>query len=77
MKKDPCAGLRVLFVGNSHSYFNDMPELFARFTERTTGVRPSVTMLAYSARDLTWHRTEYFSLRFNLMYGGYDFCVIQ
>lgn len=69
--------MKVLFLGNSHTFFNDMPELFARFAERTTGAKPDVTMLAYSGRDLDWHRREYFSLRFNLMHGGYDYCVIQ
>ena len=69
--------MKVLFVGNSHTYFNDMPALFARFVERTCGEKPAVTMLAYSGRDLEWHRREYYSLRFNLMYGGYDCCVIQ
>ena len=69
--------MKVLFLGNSHTFFNDMPELFARFVEKTTGSKPDVTMLAYSGRDLEWHRKEYFSLRFNLMYGGYDYCIIQ
>ena len=69
--------MKVLFLGNSHTYFHDMPELFARFVDKTTGEKPSVTMLAYSGRDFEWHRKEYFSLRFNLMYGGYDYCIIQ
>lgn len=69
--------MKVLFLGNSHTFFNDMPELFARFVERTTGAKPEVVMLAYSGRDLEWHRKEYFALRFNLLYGGYDYCVIQ
>ena len=69
--------MKVLFLGNSFTYFHDMPELFARFVEKSTGEKPTVTMLAYSGRDLNWHRKEYFSLRFNLMYGGYDYCVIQ
>ena len=69
--------MKVLFLGNSHTYFNDMPELFARFVEKSTGEKPQVTMLAYSGRNLEWHRKEYFSLRFNLMYGGYDYCIIQ
>lgn len=69
--------MKILFLGNSHTYFHDMPELFACFAEKTTGEKPFITMLAYSGRDLAWHRREYFSLRFNLMYGGYDFCVIQ
>ena len=50
--------MKLLFVGNSHTYFNDMPELVARFVECTTGEHPAVTMLAYSCRDLAWHRRE-------------------
>ena len=69
--------MKVLFLGNSHTFFNDMPELFAQFVEKTTGEKPHVTMLAYSGRELAWHRKEYFALRFNLMHGGYDYCIIQ
>ena len=69
--------MNILFLGNSHTYFHDMPELFARFAQCTCGEKPRVTMLAYSGRDLDWHRKEYFSLRFNLMYGQYDYCIIQ
>ena len=69
--------MRVLFVGNSHTYFNDMPALFARMCAELTGERPEVTMLAYSGRSLAWHREEYFALRFALLHGRYDFCVIQ
>ena len=69
--------MKVLFVGNSHTFFNDMPELFARFAQITTGEKPFAAMLAYPGRDLDWHLNEYYSLRFNLLHGGYDFCVIQ
>ena len=69
--------MKVLFIGNSHTYFNDMPELFARMVEKTVGDKPQTVMLAFSGRELDWHRNEYFSLRFNLMYGGYDYCVFQ
>lgn len=69
--------MNILFLGNSHTYFHDMPELFARFAEKTCGEKPKVTMLAYSSRDLDWHHNEYFSLRYNLMYGKYDYCIIQ
>lgn len=69
--------MKVLFVGNSHTFFNDMPELFARFAEKTTGEKPEVVMLAYSGRDYLWHRKEYFAVRFNLMYGGFDYCILQ
>ena len=69
--------MKVLFVGNSHTYMNDMPQLFREIVEKTTGAPCEVTMLAFSGRHLSWHLTEYFSLRFALLYGGYDFCVIQ
>jgi len=69
--------MKVLFLGNSHTYFHDMPALFARFVRMSTGREVEVVMLAYSERNLAWHLAEYFPLRFNLMYGGYDYCVIQ
>ncbi len=69
--------MKVLFVGNSHTFFNDMPALFAEFVCRTTGEKPEAVMLGYGGRDLKWHRQEYFALRYNLMYGNYDYCVIQ
>ena len=69
--------MKVLFIGNSHTYFNDMPHLFAAMCESLTGERTDVTMLAFSNKTLDWHCEEYFSVRFALLYGGYDFCVIQ
>ena len=69
--------MRVLFVGNSHTYFNDMPRLFARMCGELTGQEPEVQMLAYSNRSLRWHCEEHFPLRFALLYGRFDYCVIQ
>jgi len=69
--------LKVLFIGNSHTYFNDMPHLFACMCEALTGEQTEVTMLAFSNRKLDWHCEEYFSVRFALLYGRYDYCVIQ
>lgn len=69
--------MKVLFIGNSHTYFNDMPHLFAGMCEALTGQQTEVTMLAFSNRTLKWHCDEYFSVRFALLYGGYDYCVIQ
>lgn len=69
--------MKVLFIGNSHTYFNDMPQLFAAMCKKAAGVETEVTMLAYSGRTLEWHEKEYFSIRFNLLYGNYDYCVIQ
>ena len=69
--------MRVLFIGNSHTYFHDMPHTFARMCAQLTSQMPEVTMQAYSNRSLAWHREEYFSLRFALLYGHYDYCVLQ
>lgn len=68
--------MRVLFIGNSHTFFNDMPELFARFCAVETD-KPEITMLAYPGKYLDWHMKEYFAVRFNILYGGYDYCIIQ
>ena len=52
-------GNRVLFIGNSHTYFNDMPALFADFCEAGTGERPFVTMLSHPGKTWEWHLQEY------------------
>ena len=69
--------MRVLFIGNSHTYFHDMPQTFARMCAQLSSEMPEVTMQAYSNRSLAWHREEYFSLRFALLYGHYDYCILQ
>ena len=69
--------MNVLFIGNSHTYFNDMPQLFRQICESLGVRKPNVTMLAYSGRTLRWHTKEYFSIRFALLYGQFDYCVIQ
>lgn len=70
--------MKVLFIGNSHTYMNDMPQLVREMIENVTGKPCEVFMLAYSARSLKWHMgEEYFSERFNILHGNYDYCVIQ
>ena len=70
--------MKVLFIGNSHTYMNDMPELARQMIENITGEKCDAVMLAYSGRPLKWHvEEEYFSVRFNILHGGYDYCVIQ
>ncbi len=70
--------MKILFIGNSHTYMNDMPELARLMIEDATGNSCEVFMLAYSGRSLKWHmEKEYFSERFNILHGKYDYCVIQ
>ncbi len=70
--------MKILFIGNSHTYMNDMPELVREMIENATGEACEVFMLAYPGKTLKWHiAEEYFSERFNILHGGYDYCVIQ
>lgn len=67
--------LRILFIGNSHTYFNDMPEMVAqRFREE--GFDCEVTMLAHGNWYLEQHVREP-EVRFNIRYGHYDYVVLQ
>ena len=39
--------MKILFIGNSHTYMNDMPELTREMIENATGESCEVFMLAY------------------------------
>ena len=67
--------MKVLFIGNSHTYFNDMPHLFADIC-RENGAEAEVTMLAHGGRGWDFHLAEP-EVRFNIRYGGYDAVVLQ
>lgn len=67
--------MRILFIGNSHTYYNDMPYLFAELG-RAAGQDVDVTMLTRGGESLSGHiRNE--QTRFNLLYGRYDLAVLQ
>lgn len=69
--------MKTLFLGNSHTYMNDMPYLFQTLYHDSYGIGNDAVMLAYSGRSLEWHMQEYLSLRYQLLYGRFDYCVIQ
>ncbi|MBQ1847565.1 MAG: hypothetical protein II135_06130 [Clostridia bacterium] len=70
--------MKILFIGNSHTYMNDMPELVRQAIESASNEPCQAVMLAYSGRTLKWHiDEEYFSARYNILYGGFDYCVMQ
>ena len=69
--------MKILFIGNSHTFFNDMPLTFARLWEAGTGERISPVMLCHPGMGFDYHVKEYFECRFNLLYGGYDYCILQ
>ena len=67
----------ILFVGNSHTFFNDMPRTFARLWEAQTGRAARPMMLCHGGQGFTYHVREYFEVRFDLLYGGFDYAVFQ
>ena len=67
--------LSILFIGNSHTYFNDMPLMVKRRAEGE-GFSCRVTMLAHPNWYLSRHAEEP-EARFNILYGKYDYVVLQ
>jgi hypothetical protein len=60
--------MKVLFIGNSHTYMNDMPELTRRMLEDSTGQPCLVTMLAYSGRSLKLIMGRHFFMSSHIYY---------
>ena len=67
--------LRILFIGNSHTYFNDMPATVADLA-REERYDCEVTMIAHGGWFLAQHVQEP-ETRFNIMHGHYDYVVLQ
>jgi len=67
--------MKVLFVGNSHTYFNDMPYIFA-YLCAAKGVCVQPTMLTRGGECLENHAKSE-QVLFNIRYGEYDLCVLQ
>ena len=68
--------MKVLFLGNSHTYYNDLPALFAEKC-RECGREVETAMLAQPGVTYDWHLTNGTDLRFSFMHGGYDYVVMQ
>lgn len=66
---------KVLFIGNSHTYYNDMPRIFADIC-REHHTEVGVTMLAHGGMGWDFHVKEP-EVKFNIFYGGYDAVVLQ
>jgi hypothetical protein len=71
---DP-APIKVLFIGNSHTMVNDVPELFARLAKQS-GVQVEKKMIAEGGKTLEYHAgTEI--VKESILHGGYDWIVLQ
>ena len=68
--------MKILFLGNSHTYFNDMPQVFKEICQ-AYGIDVDVTMLAFPGVTYGWHLKEKYHLRFALTYGEYQYIIMQ
>lgn len=68
--------MKVLFLGNSHTFYNDMPQIFKDIC-RERGKEAEVTMQAHPDVTYEWHYNEMTELRFALLYGDFDYLVMQ
>lgn len=68
--------MKVLFLGNSHTFYNDMPQIFANICKEK-GKSVEVAMQAHPGVTYGWHYSQFTELRFALMYGGFDYMVMQ
>ena len=67
--------MKLLFIGNSHTYYNSFPETVQRLFE-ATGQKLHVTMLAVGGKSLSYHATSH-NVMFNVRCGGYDMVIAQ
>jgi hypothetical protein len=67
--------IKLLFIGNSHTYYNDMVAMFKeKCHENNMDVH--VTMLTHGGKTLLWHSDEH-EVRFNILFGDYDYVILQ
>ena len=68
---------KVLFIGNSHTYFNDMPAMFKVMGKGFKEIGDiQVAVLAHPYKTLDYHMNQK-EVRFNILYGEYDYVVLQ
>ena len=67
--------MKVLFIGNSHTFVHYVPARVARFCA-SHGNPVETTMLTHPGVGLDWH-LEQSQTYYNLLYGGYDAVVLQ
>ncbi len=68
--------MKILFIGNSHTFFNDMPHVVADLYRLVKHETVDVTMLTIGGMSLTEHATQP-QVHFNIKYGNYDAAVLQ
>lgn len=67
--------MKVLFIGNSHTFVHYVPARVAAFCQ-SQGQPIDAVMLTHPGMGLDWHLQQ-FQTYFNLIYGGYDAVILQ
>jgi len=67
--------MRILFIGNSHTFANDMPFTFAQIATNQ-GEDVDVVMLASPGVTLGWH-AQHPETRANITKGNWDYIILQ
>lgn len=67
--------IRILLVGNSHTYFNNMPKMLKDIFAKA-GVEAQVIMQTEGGKGLLYHCNRK-DVVFNIVHGGFDYVVLQ
>lgn len=67
--------MKILFIGNSHTFFNDMPKMLSLMAQ-SRGLDFDTVQNTSGGKGLDWHAGQP-DVRFNILYGGYDVIVLQ
>ena len=67
--------MKLLFIGNSHTYYNSMPDTVLRLLE-ATGQKSHITVLAEGGKGLSYHASTP-NAALNLRCGKYDAVIAQ
>jgi len=66
---------KVLFIGNSHTFVENLPWLFTAVCKQA-GIDVQAVMITHPGCDLRWHLSSFCALP-NIRFGGYDYVVLQ
>ena len=67
---------KLLFIGNSHTYVNQMPQMVSELFRIYDDEEALPVMLTQGGMTLRWHGDQE-QTHFNIRYGHYDFVVLQ
>ena len=67
---------KYLFIGNSHTYYNEVPHMVAELYRMCLGKEVDAVMLTTGGMSLKWH-SEQIQDKYNIKYGKYDAIVLQ